>query len=77
MFKYDAIALSAEDLKVGVGEAIAQFLNNLGEPTKIVAANVVPAAGFETTIRPSTDRRGRPGQARASPRSSTPRRSPS
>ena len=52
-FKYNAIALSADDMKVGVGEAMAQFLNNLAEPTKIVAANVTPGAGFETIIQPS------------------------
>lgn len=53
-FHYNAIGLSAEDLKVGVGEAFAQFLNNLTEPTTILAANVEPGAGFETIIRPST-----------------------
>ncbi|APW60871.1 multiheme c-type cytochrome [Paludisphaera borealis] len=53
-FKYNAVALSADDLKVGVGEAMAQFLNNLTEPTKILAANVVPGPGFETIIQPST-----------------------
>lgn len=51
--KYDAVALSAEDLKVGIGEALAQFLNNLGDATKIVVANVQAAPGFETRIEPS------------------------
>ncbi len=51
--KYDAIALNTEDLKVGIGEAFAQFLNGLGESTKIVAANVKPAAGFESRIQTS------------------------
>jgi hypothetical protein len=51
--KYDAIALSAEDLKVGIGEALAQFLNNLGDTTKIVVANVQPAPGFESRIQAS------------------------
>ncbi|WP_240911566.1 multiheme c-type cytochrome [Paludisphaera soli] len=50
-FKYSALALSADDLKVGVGEAFAQFLNGL-EGTKLVAANVVPGAGFEEMIVP-------------------------
>jgi hypothetical protein len=50
--KYNAIGLSAEDLKVGIGEAFAQFLNNLGDATKIVVANVQPAAGFESRIQP-------------------------
>ena len=38
---------------MGVGEAFAQFLNNLGDSTKIVVANVKAAAGFETRIQPS------------------------
>lgn len=48
--KYDAIALSADDLKVGVNEAFAQFLNNLGDSTKVLSANVTPGAGFESRI---------------------------
>ena len=51
--KYDAIALSPEDLKVGVGEAFAQFLNGLGDSTKIVVANVQPGAGFDSRIQVS------------------------
>jgi hypothetical protein len=51
--KYNAIALSAEDLKVGIGEAFAQFLNNLGDSTHIVVANVQPGPGFESRIVPS------------------------
>ncbi|MDG3006729.1 multiheme c-type cytochrome [Paludisphaera mucosa] len=51
-FPYDALALSADDLKIGVGEAFAQFLNGLEGSTKLVAANVVPGAGFETLIVP-------------------------
>lgn len=50
---YDTIALSAEDLKVGIGEALAQFLNNLGETTKIVVANVQAPPGFESRIQVS------------------------
>jgi Cytochrome c554 and c-prime len=50
---YDAIGLSAEDLKVGIGEAFAQFLNYLGDTTKIVVANVQPTAGFESRIQAS------------------------
>lgn len=53
-FHYNGIALSAEDLKVGVGEAMAQFMNNLTEPTTMLAANVEPAPGFEEFIQPST-----------------------
>jgi hypothetical protein len=52
LMKYDAVALGAEDLKVGVDEALAQFLN-LGEKPKVVVANVTPAQAFATTIRPS------------------------
>ena len=51
--KYNAVALSAEDLKVGIGEAFAQFLNSLGDSTHIVVANVQPGPGFESRIQPS------------------------
>src|SRR5262249_38445865 len=51
--KYNALALSAEDLKVGVGEALSLFLNGLEETTKIVVANVAPPAGYETLFRAS------------------------
>ena len=51
--KYGAIALSPEDLKVGIGEAFAQVLNGLGDSTKIVVANVRPGAGFESKIQAS------------------------
>jgi hypothetical protein len=50
---YRAVALSAEDLKVGVGEALGLFLNDLGETTKVVVANVAPPAGYESIFRPS------------------------
>ena len=40
--EYSAVALSAEDLKVGVGEALGLFDNGLGGKTKIVVANVQP-----------------------------------
>jgi hypothetical protein len=52
LMKYDALALGSEDLKVGVDEALGRFLN-LDKGPKVVAANVVPAAGFETTVVPS------------------------
>ncbi len=42
LLKYNALALSAEDLKVGVGEALGLFDNGLGDKTKIVVANVEP-----------------------------------
>ncbi len=50
--KYQAMALSPEDLKVGVGEAVGQFLNLPGDSLKVVAANV-SAAGMEAKIVPS------------------------
>jgi len=52
LMKYDAFALSAEDLKVGVAEALGQFIN-LTEKPKVVVANIKPAAGFDQTIVPS------------------------
>ncbi len=50
---YDALALSADDLKVGVGEALGLFDNNLGEKTKIVVANVQPEQIYEKLFRRS------------------------
>jgi hypothetical protein len=53
LLKCDALALSAEDLKVGVDEALGQFLNLEGDhPPKILAANAA-APGLEQVIRPS------------------------
>ncbi len=49
LLKYDALALSAEDLRNGVDEAFAQFLD-LGEQPKVVAANVTAASGFEKNV---------------------------
>jgi hypothetical protein len=49
---YDALALSPEDLKLGVDEAVGQFLNMPGDRLKVVAANVV-ATGLEAKIVPS------------------------
>jgi hypothetical protein len=51
LLKYDAVALSAEDLKLGVFEALGYFLNSLGETTKIVVANVEPDATFKKMFR--------------------------
>ncbi len=53
LMKYDALALSADDLKVGVGEALGYFSNDLGDTTKVVVANVQPAAGYESIFRSS------------------------
>jgi len=54
LLKYDAITLGAQDLKIGVGEALALVDNNLqGRTTKIVVANVVPDKTFERIFRTS------------------------
>jgi hypothetical protein len=53
LLDYNALALSPEDLKVGVGEALALFLNGLGETTRIVVANVEAPAGFESLVKTS------------------------
>ncbi len=45
--------LSAEDLKVGVAEALGLFDNSLGGTTKIVVANVEAAAIFAKVFQPS------------------------
>jgi hypothetical protein len=50
LLKYNAVALSAEDLKIGFGEALICFLNNLGKTTKIVAANVEAAAEYKSVF---------------------------
>jgi Cytochrome c554 and c-prime len=52
VLKYDALALSAEDLELGVDEAVGQFLNLPGDRLRIVAANVV-MPGLETKVVPS------------------------
>ena len=53
LLKYNALAMSAEDLKVGVGEALGLFDNGLGDATKIVVANVEPDAVYKRFFRPS------------------------
>jgi hypothetical protein len=53
LLNYNAVALSAEDLKIGVGEALGFFYNNLGEATKVVVANVQPDRNFEKIFRTS------------------------
>lgn len=49
---YQAIALSAADLKLGTLEVLGQYLN-LGDTPKVLSANVKPTAGFEQTVQPS------------------------
>lgn len=39
LLKYDAVALSADDLKLGVFEVLGQY-TNMAEPTRVLAANV-------------------------------------
>lgn len=51
-FPYGAIALGADDFKVGVSEAFAQFLNSQDGPTKLLSANLVPGVGFESVVQP-------------------------
>src|SRR5262249_49429107 len=51
--KYNALALSAGDLKIGIGEALGCFLNSLGDLTKIVVANVQPDPVYEPIFRSS------------------------
>jgi hypothetical protein len=53
LLKYNALALSADDLKIGVGEALGCFDNSLGNSTKIVVANVQPDAVYERLFRTS------------------------
>ena len=53
LLQYDGLALAADDLKVGVGEALGLFDNNLGEKTKILVANVTPEKVYEKMFRPS------------------------
>jgi hypothetical protein len=53
LLKYDALAMSVDDLKVGVEHALAMYRDDLGEATKIVVANVTTASGSEAHIRPS------------------------
>lgn len=42
MMGYDAVALSADDLKLGVQEVMALYLNPPGPKLKVVSANVTP-----------------------------------
>jgi hypothetical protein len=54
LMKYDAVALSAQDLKIGVGEALGLLDNNLTSgKTRIVAANVQPEKIFEKLFQTS------------------------
>jgi hypothetical protein len=51
LMKYDALALSAEDLKLSVDEVLGQFLN-LGDKPAIICANIAPDEAFKTVIHP-------------------------
>ncbi len=50
--KYDALALSADDMRQGVDEALGQYVN-LNEHPAVVAANAEPIPGFDSAVRPS------------------------
>ena len=51
--KYNALALSPEDLKLGIDETVGQFLNMPDGPLRVVAANVI-ANGLDSKIATST-----------------------
>lgn len=51
VLKYDALALSPDDLKVGVDQASGEFLNTPEDAPKILAANVV-VLGLESKVLP-------------------------
>jgi hypothetical protein len=54
LLEYDALALSAEDLKLGIGETLGHFMGEFSNArTKILAANVKPEASYENLFRPS------------------------
>ena len=53
LLKYNAVALSTEDLKVGVAESLGLFDNSLGETTKLVVANVQPESVYDKIFRKS------------------------
>jgi hypothetical protein len=53
LLNYSALALSAEDLKVGVAEALGLFDNGLGDTTKIIVANVEPEAVYQRFFQKS------------------------
>lgn len=58
MMKYQAVALSADDLKIGVDEALMQVFNmaeqkNRTPPPMILAANVAASPPFDAIIRTS------------------------
>lgn len=50
---YDAFALSPVDLKLGIDEALTQYMNHLGVRPKVVAANVRPIPGLDENVVPS------------------------
>jgi hypothetical protein len=55
LMKYNALALSVEDLKLGTDEALMQAVNTLGEQTRILCANVVvaPNPAIQALVQPS------------------------
>lgn len=57
LLKYDAVALSADDLKLGVFEALGQF-TNMADPTRVVVANI-KAADFPKVVPSVRTKAGR------------------
>ena len=53
LLKYDALALSADDLRLGAGRVLGSFVDDLGPATTVVVANVQPAPRYEPVVRPS------------------------
>jgi hypothetical protein len=53
LLDYSAVALSAEDMKLGVMEALGLLSNSLGQKTRIIVANVAAPAGFESIFQAS------------------------
>jgi hypothetical protein len=49
---YEALSLSADDLEIGLGEFVGQYLNVPDAPP-LIATNVEPVEGFEEVFRPS------------------------
>ena len=62
LLDYSAVALSAEDMKVGVGEALALFLNSLGESDQDRRANVDGARRLRVAVPDQPGRHGRAGE---------------
>ncbi len=49
LMKYDALALGANDLKLGVGDTLMRIVNTLKDRPRVVSANVTLADGIDQT----------------------------